>query len=120
MSRQAVVQTECPTCGPLNLSSASFRCGIDPKSPGLAICEYICPSCSSIVLFPALPQAAEALMAYGAGRSSGTVPFEVLEPHSGPTLTADDLLDFGLALQHMETLPQELQTEMRDLSKVDP
>jgi hypothetical protein len=30
---------------------------------------------------------------------SGSVPFELLEPHTGPPLSWDDVLDFTLALE---------------------
>lgn len=120
MAREAVIQTECPTCGPHHLFPGDFRCGLDPKTPGLAICEYTCPSCSNVVIFPALAQAAKILLVYGADRTSGIVPFELLERHSAPALTADDVLDFALALQHMETLPNDLETNIPDTHEKDP
>jgi hypothetical protein len=51
-----------------------------------------------MVLVPAGPVAVETMREGGAGHMSGCVPFELLEPHTGPPLSWDDVLDFRLAL----------------------
>jgi hypothetical protein len=41
----------------------------------------------------------QTLLGAGAGHMNGSIPFELLEPHTGPLLSWDDVLDFKLVLK---------------------
>ena len=75
-----------------------LHCEREPRTPSRGLCELICPSCSQPILFATAPAVIEALFEGGAKHPAGVVPFELLEPHAGPPLSWDDLLDFKVAL----------------------
>jgi DNA-directed RNA polymerase subunit RPC12/RpoP len=91
------VRVACPGCGPVVLPAKALRCELEAAGDK-GICELRCPVCSTMVLVPAGPVAVETMRDGGAGHMIGSVPFELLEPHSGPPLSWDDVLDFKLAL----------------------
>jgi len=91
------VRLVCPGCGPVVLPARELRCEL-VASGDKGICELRCPVCSTMVLVPAGPVAVETMRDGGAGHMTGSVPFELLEPHSGPPLSWDEVLDFKLAL----------------------
>lgn len=92
------VRVACPGCGPVVLPAKDLRCELE-SAGDKGICELRCPVCSTMVLVPAGPVAVETMRGGGAGHMSGSVPFELLEPHTGPPLSWDDVLDFTLALE---------------------
>jgi ribosomal protein S27E len=92
------VRVVCPGCGPVVLPAKELRCELEAAGDK-GICELRCPVCSTMVLVPAGPVAVETMRDGGAGHMSGSVPFELLEPHTGPALSWDDVLDFKLALE---------------------
>ncbi|MFN2555538.1 MAG: hypothetical protein ABR592_01475 [Nitriliruptorales bacterium] len=69
------------------------------------IFEFVCPFCGRLVLVATEPWRALALQATGAARMTGPVPFELLEPHQGPPVIWDEVLDAHLALGQ-DDLPQ--------------
>jgi len=91
------VRVTCPGCGPLVVPVAEVRCELEAKADK-GICELRCPVCSATLVVPAGAAVVETMRGAGAGHMSGSVPFELLEPHAGPPLSWDDLLDFKLAL----------------------
>jgi hypothetical protein len=92
------VRVSCPGCGPMLVPAGEFQCEVD-ASEGKGLCEMRCPVCSAIVVLPAAASAVETLLRAGAGHMHGSIPFELLEPHTGPPLSWDDVLDFKLALK---------------------
>ncbi|MGH9038025.1 MAG: hypothetical protein ACRD0O_19880 [Acidimicrobiia bacterium] len=88
----------CPGCGPMVVPAAELRCELEAAGRQ-GICELKCPVCSTTVLLPAVSPEVETLWRAGAGHMIGSVPFELLEPHTGPPLSWDDVLDFKLALE---------------------
>jgi hypothetical protein len=96
------VRVVCPGCGPLVVPAADVRCELEATGHK-GICELSCPVCSIMVLVAAEAAAVETMRGGGAGHMSGSVPFELLEPHAGPPLSWDDLLDFKLALERDQT-----------------
>jgi hypothetical protein len=91
------VRVVCPGCGPLVVPAAELRCEVEDEG-GKGICELSCPVCSATLVVRAQAAAVEIMRDGGAGHMTGSVPFELLEPHTGPPLSWDDLLDFKLAL----------------------
>jgi hypothetical protein len=55
----------------------------------------------------------------GSRQEFKTLPFELRERHSALSLSEDELLDFALALEHTEILPDGLETNVRDILKGD-
>lgn len=94
----------CPGCGPMVVPAAELRCELEAAGRQ-GICELRCPVCSTTVLVPAVAPAVAALWKAGAHHMSGSVPFELLEPHTGPPLSWDEVLDFKLALEN-DSYPQ--------------
>jgi hypothetical protein len=100
MRERIQVRAACPTCGPVLVDGELLRCEMEPAAPkpSRGLCELICPGCSRALLFPTAAAVLKALFEGGVQHSSGAVPFELLEAHTGPALSWDDLLDFKLAL----------------------
>jgi hypothetical protein len=97
MQSDIKVRVVCPGCGPLVVPATELRCELEAEG-GNGICELRCPVCSATLVVPARAAAVETMRGAGAGHMNGSVPFELLEPHTGPPLSWDDLLDFKLAL----------------------
>ena len=91
------VRVVCPGCGPVVVPATDLRCELEAAGQA-GICELRCPVCASTVLIPAVASAVETIR--GAGAEGMTIaPFELLEPHAGPPISWDDVLDFKLALE---------------------
>lgn len=97
MQSAITVRVVCPGCGPLVVPAADIRCEVEAEG-STGLCELRCPVCSATLLLRAQATAVETMRDGGAGHITGSVPFELLEPHTGPPLSWDDLLDFKLAL----------------------
>ena len=97
MQSDIKVRVVCPGCGPLVVPAAELRCEVEADGDN-GLCELSCPVCSATLLVRAPAATVEVMRDGGAGHMTGSVPFELLEPHTGPPLSWDDLLDFKLAL----------------------
>jgi len=97
MQNDIKVRVVCPGCGPLVVPAAELCCELEAEGEN-GICELRCPGCSATLVVRAQAAAVEVMRDGGAGHMTGSVPFELLEPHTGPPLSWDDLLDFKLAL----------------------
>ncbi len=102
---QLAIKAECRTCGPVEPSVADLRCEARGSQ---GIFEFGCPFCGRLVLVATEPWRALALQATGAARMTGPVPFELLEPHQGPPVTWDEVLDAHLALGRTDVPQAEL------------
>jgi hypothetical protein len=91
------VRVVCPGCGPLVVPAAEIRCEVETVGDK-GLCELSCPVCSAVLLVRVQAPQVAVMRDGGAGHMTGSIPFELLEPHSGPPLSWDDLLDFKLAL----------------------
>ncbi len=97
----------CPGCGPMVVPAAEVRCELETAGHR-GLCELRCPVCSTTIVVPAVAPAVESLWRAGSGHMSGSVPFELLEPHAGPPLSWDDVLDFVLALENSSSPQPEV------------
>lgn len=100
-----MVRTRCPWCGRLELLASSLTCSGAGPGQEQGLCEFTCPGCSRSVFVAVPPSDIALLWAVGAGESR--LPLELLEPHSGPPLSWDDLLDFRLALDEVCPTPSD-------------
>lgn len=67
--------------------------------PSLSYYAFFCPDCHNESRWPAPACVISLLLSAGVHATLWDLPAEALEPHVGPPLTCDDLLDLALALQ---------------------
>lgn len=72
-----------------------------------ALCKFACPTCDRILLLPVPPIEISSLLLLGARRAK-SLPFELLEEHSGPAVSWDELPDLHFELQTQSFPQQEL------------
>jgi hypothetical protein len=95
---QTRIRATCPACGEVELT---------PPDVELHVCTaaersyyaFVCPDCFELVTKPADQRVIRLLVSGGVPTRFWDPPAELLEPHAGPTLTYDDLLDLHLLLE---------------------
>ena len=97
------IKASCPTCGEVELTSADITLMVCSHAP-LSYYAFFCPTCMDEVRKPADDHVISLLMSGGVEATVWEVPEEALEPHAGPALTYDDLLDFVLHLGRADFL----------------
>lgn len=110
------IKASCPCCGDVELTPAQVR---------LVVCtvadwsyySFTCSTCSDEVRKPAGPDVVSLLKTGGVPVERWTVPAEALEPHEGPAVAYDDVLDFALWLRHAEN-PMAALTSLRPGARV--
>lgn len=88
-----VVQAHCVLCGPIRLPARLVTLNVCDNAMHLSRYQYACPGCKVEVDKEACGHVVEALIGVGARIIRWKLPDEALEPHAGPPLTADDLID---------------------------
>lgn len=97
------IKASCPTCGDVELTSADITLRVCGGAP-LSSYSFTCPRCRELVCKPADEHVVSLLISGGVRAQVWEVPAEALEPHSGPALGYDDLLDFVLQLSVRDEL----------------
>lgn len=97
MTDRGSVQAECPTCGAIIARASALVCGVS-EGDDRALCEFPCPTCDRVLLRPLAPTEINTLLLLGA-RKGRLLPFELLEAHSGPAVSWDEILDLHLQLE---------------------
>lgn len=93
-----MIRASCPTCGDVELTTRDVRvllCSTTYESSY----AFQCPSCRVAVAKPAEARVVDVLLASGISLSVWTMPAELDEPRSGPSITYDDLLEFHFQLR---------------------
>lgn len=103
------VNGRCPQCGPVTLPTTAVECGVS-HADELGLCEFLCPGCERLLLHAIPATDLWTLLLLGAQRSQ-TLPFELLEPHSGPTVSWDDVFDAHSELEGLCCPQDELFRE---------
>jgi hypothetical protein len=108
---RTLVEARCPLDGPVPVRIVEMSCATAADdwadgSPGL--CSFTCPTCNREVINPVPSEGIKTLWLLGSKRWNGAVPFELLEPHSGPSLSWDELLDAHEALEAICCPPEPL------------
>lgn len=98
------IQAVCPTCGTVHVNSADITLMVCDARPALSYYEFTCPDCHDEVRKPADDHAIAILMSGGVDATAWELPPEALEPHDGPPVGSDDLLDLLLALDAVDEL----------------
>jgi len=106
------IKASCPTCGEVELTPADVSLMVCTHAP-LSYYAFDCGTCSEEVRKPADDHVVSLLVSGGVPAQVWELPAEVLEVKSGPVLTYDDLLDFGLALSRLDDLASVAATPVR-------
>lgn len=92
------MRATCAWCGDIVVATTDVQCAIDHGGER-ALLSFACPGCTrSVLVNTSAPRAAARLLG-GAQLVTGTLPLELLEVHTGPPLTWDDLLDLHLEIE---------------------
>lgn len=89
-----IVKATCPTCGEQELSPADVSLMVCDHAP-LSYYAFTCQTCRLVVRKPADDRIVSLLVSGGILATVWSVPAEVAEPHTGPAITWDDVLDFA-------------------------
>lgn len=106
MTERGLVQAECPTCGTVIAKASALACGVSGADEA-ALCEFPCPTCDRVLLIPIAPIEISSLLLLGAHKTR-SLPFELLEAHSGPPVSWDEVLDLHIKLEDQAFPQQEL------------
>ncbi len=94
----AVIKATCDECGAVRLrpGDVTVRTRRDESDGSY---RFRCPRCRAIVIHEATSDICDLLVDSGVAREVWDWPAELAEHAAGPSLTADDLLDFHLLLE---------------------
>jgi predicted RNA-binding Zn-ribbon protein involved in translation (DUF1610 family) len=106
VTKRGLVQAKCPTCGAVIVTASALTCGVS-EADEAALCEFPCPTCDRTLMIPVAPIEFSSLLLLGAHKAL-SLPFELLEEHSGPTVSWDEVLDLHFALEGQAFPQQEL------------
>lgn len=93
----AFVEAECAWCGLVTVAIDDLGC-IASQADERGLCEFVCPLCGRLATKSVSLLEVKTLLVAGA-RLLTRAPLELLEAKSGPELSWDDVLDFGLAFE---------------------
>jgi hypothetical protein len=105
------IRAQCPSCGDVRLTAQDLTvrvCSDDDRGSY----HFRCPGCDAPVAKPASDHIVELLVSSGVPLEMWRRPAELLEAHTGPALTPDDLLDFHVLLQRPDWM-EELERSDR-------
>ena len=91
------IKATCPACGEVEMTGDDIELMVCSSAP-LSYYAFVCPSCRDRIRKPADDHIVSLLISGGVEAMVWDVPAEALEPRTGPALSYDDLLDFGLWL----------------------
>ncbi|MHB8340082.1 MAG: hypothetical protein ACYDB7_02780 [Mycobacteriales bacterium] len=106
------IKATCPTCGEVDLTPEQVRLVVCGNGP-LSYYGFDCPTCLEDIRKPADEHIVSLLTSGGVRPSVWSIPAEALEPHPGPALGYDDLLDFALQLASDDLLAALAATPVR-------
>jgi hypothetical protein len=98
-TEQAWVQAGCLWCGTVEFALHDLRVHVAADDEGLL--EFSCPLCGRLNVRALGRAELDSLTGLGAMPSQGPAPFELLEEHTGPPITWDDLIDFHQAVSRL-------------------
>jgi hypothetical protein len=96
---QARVQAGCLWCGTVEFGLHELQVHVAGEDEGLL--EFSCPVCGRLNVRALGRAELASLTRVGATPSEGPAPFELLEEHTGPAITWDDLIDFHEAVSRL-------------------
>ena len=93
-----VIKADCPECGVVRLRTRDITVRVCTDTEAGAY-SFRCGQCGAAVSHPAEPDVCDLLVRAGCEHVRWRLPSELGERRSGPSFTADDLLDFHLLLR---------------------
>jgi hypothetical protein len=96
----------CSRCGLVRLPASRIIMNVSQFHRNLSYIEWTCPKCRNGYREFLTPELIQALAQVDRFLSKRVIPppDEVNEPHPGPPLNLDDLIDFHLQLEEMRSL----------------
>lgn len=94
----ATIRASCPSCGDVELTSRDVSVQVCATN-NQGSYAFRCPECAVAVSKLAEQRIVDLLVSSGVRLSVWSMPAELDEPHSGPVITYDDLLEFHQLLQ---------------------
>ncbi|HVE97762.1 MAG TPA: hypothetical protein VNA12_01115 [Mycobacteriales bacterium] len=91
------IKATCPDCGEVELTAADVRLMVCSHSP-MSYYAFTCTTCRDEVRKPADDHVVSLLLSGGVEALVWELPAEALEPHDGPAICYDDVLDFALRM----------------------
>jgi hypothetical protein len=88
-----IIKATCPSCGDVELSRDQVRLVVHPVADR-SFYGFTCTLCGDSVRKPAGDEVVRLLTMGGVIAERVQVPAEALEVHSGPPVSADEVLDF--------------------------
>ncbi|HVE64190.1 MAG TPA: hypothetical protein VNB94_10350 [Mycobacteriales bacterium] len=95
------IKATCPDCGEVELTAEQvvlMVCNSAPQS----YYTFECGQCRLDVRKPADDHVVSLLLSGGVQAVVWEIPAEALEPHDGPAISYDDVLDFALKLSRLD------------------
>ena len=106
MRERGLIEADCPTCGDVIAPASALVCGVS-EADNRALCELQCPGCGRLLLHRLARDDVITLFLLGA-RKDDSLPFELLEAHSGPAVSWDEVLDLHFELERQAFPQREL------------
>lgn len=91
-------KVSCPTCGDSTILAKEVRLHTFIGAPQRNFYAFECPICGARVERDASADVVTLIRGVGSPETITRIPAEALEEHTGPAITANDVLDFMLAL----------------------
>ncbi len=91
------IKAACPDCGDVSLKPRQLRLVVCTRTEW-SYYSFLCPDCGDEVRKHADSEVIALLTSGGVPAEPWHIPAEAMEPHEGPPLVYDDLLDFALWL----------------------
>jgi hypothetical protein len=96
------VKAVCPVCGEVEMPNCDVWLKVCTNGPGLSTYGFQCPACHQPVERQACDRAVMQLISAGVSAEAWALPAELFEPHTGPPIGYDDLLDLALELADLD------------------
>lgn len=106
------IKASCPNCGEVELTPADVSLMVCTHA-ALSYYAFECMTCTEEIRKPADDHVVSLLVSGGVPAQVWELPAEVLEVKTGPALSYDDLLDFGLALGRVDDIVSAASTPVR-------
>lgn len=91
-----IIRATCVICGDVELTQDDVTLTVVYPVSERSTYSFTCPACGEETSKAATDEVVALLMSGGVHVQQVIIPAEALEPHTGPPLTMDDLLDLML------------------------
>ena len=101
----STIRCACSHCGSVHVPASGVYVIVTAWGPTY---QFTCPFCEAVIVRACSPSIVALLVAHGCPSNR---PGELDEPHDGPALTPDDLLDFLTGLARPGWMAELLTTD---------